>query len=323
MKEYSEKAKAKTVVVGGISAKVSELQAANKDAFSIPEWFLYTSRAFLTLEVRVRESPSGAHPFSNSLSIRSSSLLQGICLTADEDFSIISECFPYVAKRLLSDDSERAQAALKNMIYGAAGVFDPKTVVDTVEGFQSFQSSTKGGAHAQKESATIDTAVLKEGADLILATNGSNALQDLTTDIGSDAVTALVKGFLSDLPFTPRASRDQFLQLTESEQKATEILGLLNSRNAEEEKKDEGLFPNLPSLPTPPPVNPENVGTVINAVREYAPGGQRIARKLALQLAKKSSHNLENLDKVKGVEKEVLKRVKRTAETVAKNLEEA
>ena len=81
MKEYSEKAKAKTVVVGGISAKVSELQAANKDAFSIPEWFLYTSRAFLTLE--------------------------GICLTADEDFSIISECFPYVAKRLLSDDSER------------------------------------------------------------------------------------------------------------------------------------------------------------------------------------------------------------------------
>ncbi|GMH76507.1 hypothetical protein TL16_g07111 [Triparma laevis f. inornata] len=44
MKEYSEKAKAKTVVVGGISAKVSELQEANKDAFSIPEWFLYTSR---------------------------------------------------------------------------------------------------------------------------------------------------------------------------------------------------------------------------------------------------------------------------------------
>ena len=27
----------------------------------------------------------------------------------------------------------RAQAALKNMIYGAAGVFDPQTVIDTVD----------------------------------------------------------------------------------------------------------------------------------------------------------------------------------------------
>ena len=132
MKEYSEKAKEKTVVVGGISAKVSELQEANKDAFSIPEWFLYTSRG-----ESEREGGSTS-AFSNLVYTTTCAAfltLEGICLSADEDFSIISECFPYVAKRLLSDDSERAQSALKNMIYGAGGTFDPKTVVDTVDGF--------------------------------------------------------------------------------------------------------------------------------------------------------------------------------------------
>jgi hypothetical protein len=50
--------------------------------------FRYTSRAFLTLE--------------------------GICLENNDDFSIINQCFPYVAKRLLSDTDPRAQAALSS-----------------------------------------------------------------------------------------------------------------------------------------------------------------------------------------------------------------
>ena len=72
--------------------KVEDLQRTNQDAFKIPEWFLYTSRAFLTLE--------------------------GISLQADSDFSIIKSCFPYVAKRLIGDDSPRSQAALKELVYG-------------------------------------------------------------------------------------------------------------------------------------------------------------------------------------------------------------
>jgi len=37
-------------VATGITVEVEELQKRNRDAFCIPEWFLYTSRAFLTLE---------------------------------------------------------------------------------------------------------------------------------------------------------------------------------------------------------------------------------------------------------------------------------
>lgn len=69
--------------VTGITVEVEELQRRNRDSFRIPEWFLYTSRAFLTLE--------------------------GVSLQADENFSIIKSCFPYVAKRLLGDDSPQAQ----------------------------------------------------------------------------------------------------------------------------------------------------------------------------------------------------------------------
>jgi len=78
--------------VTGITTKVEDLQKQNSEAFTIPEWFLYTSRAFLTLE--------------------------GISLQADPDFSIIRSCFPYVAKRLIGDDSPRSQAALRDLIYG-------------------------------------------------------------------------------------------------------------------------------------------------------------------------------------------------------------
>lgn len=303
MKEYSEKAKAKTVVVGGISAKVSELQEANKDAFSIPEWFLYTSRAFLTLE--------------------------GICLSADEDFSIISECFPYVAKRLLSDDSERAQSALKNMIYGASGTFDPKTVVDTVDGFASYQTATKsaGGAHSDDTSTLssstttpVSTSVLKSGADLLFAENGSNALQDLTADIGSDALTALVKNFLTDLPLTPKESKEKFLKLTDGEEKASEILNLLNNKRGDGEDSN----PSTGGLPTPP--NLGEAQNLLNSLRDYAPGGQRIGRKLVAKLATKAKHNLEKgLEDGGGgnqVEKQVLSRLKGGFEVLATRLDE-
>merc|ERR1712127_828195 len=92
MTQQMEQARERASAVTGITMEVEELQRQNKDAFTIPEWFLYTSRAFLTLE--------------------------GISLQADSDYSIIQSCFPYVAKRLIGDDSPRSQAALRDLVYG-------------------------------------------------------------------------------------------------------------------------------------------------------------------------------------------------------------
>ena len=92
MKSAMEKNAEKVSAVTGITTRVEDLQKQNADSFRIPEWFLYTSRAFLTLE--------------------------GISLQADSDYSIIQSCFPYVAKRLIGDDSPRSQAALRDLVYG-------------------------------------------------------------------------------------------------------------------------------------------------------------------------------------------------------------
>merc|ERR1740130_1852102 len=68
-----------------ITGKIEEMQKQNANVFAIPDYFVYMSRAFATLE--------------------------GIGLSADPDYAILQECFPYLAKRLLSDDSPRARRA--------------------------------------------------------------------------------------------------------------------------------------------------------------------------------------------------------------------
>ncbi|EOD32133.1 hypothetical protein EMIHUDRAFT_63514, partial [Emiliania huxleyi CCMP1516] len=68
------------------------LQSENADVFAIPDYFVYMSRAFSTLE--------------------------GIGLSSDSNYAILKECFPYLAKRLLSDDSPRARGALRTLLYG-------------------------------------------------------------------------------------------------------------------------------------------------------------------------------------------------------------
>jgi len=40
----------------------------------------------------------------------------------DPDFALIDEAYPYLAKRLLTDDTPRLRAALKYMVYGKSKV---------------------------------------------------------------------------------------------------------------------------------------------------------------------------------------------------------
>ena len=50
-----------------------------------------------------------------ALIIRAISVLEGIALTGDPEFAIVDEAYPYVAKRLLTDNDPRLQAALRYM----------------------------------------------------------------------------------------------------------------------------------------------------------------------------------------------------------------
>merc|ERR1712238_307590 len=77
-----------------VTTKIEQMQQENADVFAIPDYFVYMSRAFSTLE--------------------------GIGLSSNTNYSILQECYPYLAKRLLSDDSPRARNALRTLLYGTS-----------------------------------------------------------------------------------------------------------------------------------------------------------------------------------------------------------
>eukprot|EP00978_Attheya_sp_CCMP212_P004579 scaffold10016_cov54-Attheya_sp.AAC.1 len=202
MKADIEEARRKESAISGITMEVEELQKRNADAFRIPEWFLYTSRAFLTLE--------------------------GICLSVDENYSIIQSCFPYVAKRLVGDDSPRAQMALRDLIYGASDVIDVDRLSDLAEGFSSYTTSTKTinqqtTSSKESDEETLETngapkkksdqkrksrkeklakteasiTLAKDSADVLLSRDG-NFLQTLLINEGVLATSAQLKDALKD-----------------------------------------------------------------------------------------------------------------------------
>ena len=41
-------------------------------------------------------------------------------MSSNANYSILQECYPYLAKRLLSDDSPRARNALRTLLYGTS-----------------------------------------------------------------------------------------------------------------------------------------------------------------------------------------------------------
>jgi hypothetical protein len=164
------------------------LQKNNRDSFVIPEWFLYTSRAFLTLE--------------------------GVSLSADPNYSIIASCFPYISKRLLGDDDPRARKALKDLLYGASDAVDVDRLSDLADGFSSYTATTKSltqqetkGAIAQANGATLTTTsgdkerkrkmveaeaaitLAKDSADVLLAREG-NLVQNLLLEESALAASA-------------------------------------------------------------------------------------------------------------------------------------
>lgn len=59
-----------------------------------------------------------------ALVIRAIAILEGIALKGDPDFAIIDESYPYIAKRLLTDDSEYMKNALNNLILDKNGNLD-------------------------------------------------------------------------------------------------------------------------------------------------------------------------------------------------------
>lgn len=295
-------------VATGITMEVEELQRRNRDSFKIPEWFLYSSRAFLTLE--------------------------GVSLQADPEYSLIASCFPYVAKRLVGDDDPRARRALKDLIYGATDSVDVSRLTDLADGFSSYTTTTKTINNQNnlevvlaeekpleqklvEAEATITLA--KDSADVFLDPDG-NLVQNLLVEESALAAsaqfkdslrTALVDGpkqfrenlplgvgsFLPALPFEDQVA--PFVEKTENEKKAQKladnIISVVNANSPQLRNEDSGpsaLFESLSRL------EPEEAALVLKELREslpkYGPLVGKLGGKFASALLNTASDNIDS-----------------------------
>ena len=81
------------------------------------------------------EFPFRIPPYS-ALIIRAVSVLEGIALVGNPQFAIVDEAYPYISKRLLTDDSPRLREALRYMVYGKSQTFDVDRVIDLLQALE-------------------------------------------------------------------------------------------------------------------------------------------------------------------------------------------
>ncbi|KAF2314119.1 hypothetical protein GH714_022385 [Hevea brasiliensis] len=76
--------------------------------------------------------------------LRAIGVLEGIALVGNPDFAIVDEAYPYIAQRLLTDESPRLRN-VRYTIYGKSGVFDAERFIDVMQAFENFITAAKSG----------------------------------------------------------------------------------------------------------------------------------------------------------------------------------
>lgn len=105
--------------------RLSSLSCFSHSLFSIAQ---------ITFEYPFRIPPYFA------LIIRAIGVLEGIALVGNKDFAIVDEAYPYLSRRLLTDESPRLKAALRYMCFGSTGTFDVDRMIDLFQAFENFNS---------------------------------------------------------------------------------------------------------------------------------------------------------------------------------------
>ena len=177
---------ASTSTTVDLTTKIESMRQQNTDVFAIPDYFVYMSRAFATLE--------------------------GIGLSSDDNYSILKECYPYLAKRLLSDDSPRARKALRTLLYGKNGKeLDLTKLRELSDGLESYSKSTSSVESGSVEGNNNEgrNAAIEQVANVVLSED-SNYVQELLlreTAVAldatlRDAVTGPLAPFIRNIPTT-------------------------------------------------------------------------------------------------------------------------
>ncbi|KAL6976366.1 hypothetical protein U1Q18_025153 [Sarracenia purpurea var. burkii] len=96
-----------------------------------------------------------------ALIIRAIGVLEGIALVGNPDFAIVDEAYPYIAQRLLTDESPRLRNALRYTIYGKSGVFDAERFIDVMQAFENFITAAKSGGGEELNGNMAELGILQ------------------------------------------------------------------------------------------------------------------------------------------------------------------
>ena len=116
---------------GGITAKTDALNAQSASR---------VGELSDKLEALAKDYPLQLPPYF-VLILRAFGTLEGLGLSVDENYAIVDECFPYVARRMLADDSPRMRAALRSFVYGGGDRLKVSRVRDIASGFSEFTNN--------------------------------------------------------------------------------------------------------------------------------------------------------------------------------------
>jgi len=95
---------------------VSALEQALPDVLSAPVGELNIKNVIQKLGDVMYKFPFSLPPFYIAI-IRCLGVLEGLAIQIDKDFRIINDAYPYVASRLLTDQSEELQEALRQLLF--------------------------------------------------------------------------------------------------------------------------------------------------------------------------------------------------------------
>jgi predicted unusual protein kinase regulating ubiquinone biosynthesis (AarF/ABC1/UbiB family) len=165
---------ANKIDVSEVARTLTGLTQTYGNIFQIPPYFLYILRAFTVLE--------------------------GIGLQNDPDYSIVDACLPYITRRLVTDPSPRSRAALRSFVSSAAASggarqIDARRAQQLVGGLSTYASATLGvnasGTSDEEDAISIATKLLLD--------ERGNPLQSLLIDETARLADAVARDLASQI----------------------------------------------------------------------------------------------------------------------------
>ncbi|QDZ23378.1 ABC1 domain-containing protein [Chloropicon primus] len=152
----------KGINVADVGLEVQFIQEKYGNIFQIPPYFAYILRAF--------------------------SVLEGIGLQNNPKYAIVQECYPYIARRLFSDNTPRVRSALRAIMYEPSSVegqmrLNVRRFQKLANAFRTYNEQSvslmpKDYTPTEEEDNERQAVILREGLELLFSVEG-NYLQEI------------------------------------------------------------------------------------------------------------------------------------------------